>query len=292
MRISVRLRGLERKQQEKQEEAFVSWSACSWFWLSQRLQGDDAALDRGSSGLGSVGYPELTQQAVDVGLDGGFGNVKFRGDLLVTSTAHDLLQDIELARSQLFCTDAFGKPLRNGRWNVRAPRMHGANSRDQVVGSHAFQQVSARACLQRTKDVFVAIVGGEHNEACLGRLHANALDGLDAREPWHAQVDQGDVGLALSELCNGLDAIRGLAYHFDSVHHIQKGHQALPHHVMVLNHENAYSFLSSHYSPDPSLASFSVVTCKRTVVPDPNALVNSSVPPMASARSRIPVSPK
>jgi hypothetical protein len=97
---------------------------------------------------------------------------------------------------------------------------------------------------------------------------------------------------ALSKLCDGLDAVASLAYHFNSVHHVQQGYQSLPHHVMILNHENTYRFLCRHYSPDLSRASFSVVTCNRTVVPNPGSLVTSSVPPMASARSRIPVSPK
>src|SRR4029077_11746831 len=103
--------------------------------------------------------------------------------------------------------------------------------------------------------------------------------------------NQRHIRLEFPELGNGFDAIGSFSHYFDSIHYVQQRHQSLAHHVMVFHHENANGFLCGHDSPVLSLASLGVITCRRTVVPIPSSLVTSSVPPIASARSRIPVRP-
>ena len=173
--------------------------------------------------------------------------------------------------------------------------MNRADRRDQLLGGHALQQIGARAGLQRAIDVLIAVIGCEHNEARLRRLHADALDHLDAAQARQPQIDQRDIRLVLAKLRDGLHAVRGLAHHLQAFHHVQQRHQPLAHHVMIFHHQHANRFLG-HGCSFCSLhlrrqLSVGTGARSRTVVPAPGSLVTSSVPPIAAARSLIPVSP-
>jgi hypothetical protein len=106
----------------------------------------------------------------------------------------------------------------------------------------------------------------------------------------------------LAKLRDGLHAVRGLAHHLQAVHHVQQRHQSLAHHVVVLHNQHANRFLGHGCSfnlwvPHPCFvfaARVSLFAAPRAAAPWfplPGSLVTSSVPPMAAARSRIPVSP-
>ena len=127
------------------------------------------------------------------------------------------------------------------------------------------------------------------NRACR-RLHADALDHVHAAHPRQPQIDQRDVRLVLAILRDGFHTVGGLAHHLDPVHHVEQRHQSLAHHVMVFHYQYANRF-SFHLSSASLGASLGAGACKRTDVPSPGSLVTSSVPPIAAARSRIPVNP-
>jgi hypothetical protein len=59
---------------------------------------DNSPLQGGGRGLGAIGHPQLAEQAVDVGLDRGLGDVERGGNLFVAVPSHDQLQDLGFAR--------------------------------------------------------------------------------------------------------------------------------------------------------------------------------------------------
>jgi hypothetical protein len=72
----------------------------------------------------------------------------------------------------------------------------------------------------REVNVLVAVVGGEHDEARIWCLHADALDHVYAAHPRQAQVNQRDIGQVFAKLRDRLNAVRGLADHFKLVSHL------------------------------------------------------------------------
>ena len=171
--------------------------------------------------------------------------------------------------------------------DVRLARVHGADGRNEFLGGHALEQIGARARLQRTIDVLVAVVGGQHNEAGLRIFHANALNHFNTAQAGQAQIDEGDVGLVLANLRNRLHSVGGFTHDFNAFHHVKQRHQTLAHHVMIFDDQDANRFLCH----SDSFMAFESDVRSRTVVPEPGALVTSRVPPMVAARSRIPVRP-
>jgi hypothetical protein len=263
--------------------------------IRERFEGNNAPLNGGSGGLGTIGHAEFAQQAIDVGFDGGFGDVEEGGNLLVAAAVHDLLKDIEFTRGQFFGAHSLGEALRNRRRYVRFACVNGADGRYEVFGCHALEQVCPGAGLQGAIDVFVAVIGGENDETCLRSFHANALDDLNAGEPRHAEVDKGDVGLMFAELGDGFYAVGCFADNLDAVDDVEQGYESLAYYVVIIDDENANAFFGCHYDSIPLIArvfaSLGVVTCRCTVVPVPSSLVTSRVPPMRSLRSRMPVRP-
>ncbi len=186
-------------------------------------------------------------------------------NLLVALAVHNLLQHVELPRRQIFCAHALGKLLGNRRRNVRFARMNRADGRDQLLRGHALQQIGPRPGLQRAIDILIAVVGGQHDEPRVRRLHANALDHVHAAHPRQPQVDQRDVRLVLAKLRDGLHAVRCLAHHLKALHHVQQRNQSLAHHVVVLDNQHANRFLC-HCCSFTALASFANTSVPRPPV--------------------------
>lgn len=95
--------------------------------LSERFKWNEAALNGGGGGLGSVGDTELAEQAVDVSFDGGLGDIEERSDLLVAAAVDDLFEDVEFAGCEFFGPHALGEPLGDGWGNMRFSRVYGAD---------------------------------------------------------------------------------------------------------------------------------------------------------------------
>src|SRR5579863_6242730 len=96
----------------------------------------------------------------------------------------------------------------------------------------------------------------------------------------------------LAKLRDSFHAIRGLGHYLQPSRHIQQRHQPLSNDIMVFDNQHADRFGSHSQSPIPQRASQRNGTLNRIVVPSPRALLNSSIPPTAAARSFIPVNPK
>ena len=103
------------------------------------------------------------------------------------------------------------------------------------------------AGLQGTIDVLIAVVGGEHYEARVWCLHADALDDLDSVQAREPQVHQGYIGLVLAELRNRLHAVRGLADDLKAIGYIEQCHQPLSHHVVVFDNQQANRYVAQRH---------------------------------------------
>jgi len=65
--------------------------------------------------------------------------------------------------------------------------------------------------LQSGKNVFLVADGGDHDDARVGVLPHDALNGFDAFHLGHGDVHEDDVGLDAIELGDGGDAVSSLA---------------------------------------------------------------------------------
>src|SRR5665213_3114958 len=93
----------------------------------------------------------------------------------------------------------------------------------------------------------------------------------------------------LLEPQNRLNAIRGLSDHLDVVRQIQQGSQSLTHDGVIVNDQHADCILP--HLPPPRCR-YRAGAHNRITVPAPGELSMVSVPPIAAARSFIPVKPK
>src|SRR4051794_5688913 len=154
---------------------------------------DDAALQGGGGGLGAACDAELAEEAVDVTLDRRLADAERRASLFVAEPAHYQLKNFMLSPRQVRAAhaprEAFGDDAR-----YRAPaRVDGAYGGLKLFKEHVFEQVALRARLKRAVDVFVAVVGREHDHLRVRKLSPYRTDGLDAAHLGHAQVHQHHV---------------------------------------------------------------------------------------------------
>src|SRR5260370_8881454 len=77
----------------------------------------------------------------------------------------------------------------------------------QDFGLNGFLDKMLGALLQRGQNVFLITDGGDHDDAGVGMLPDDALDGFNALHLGHGDVHENDVGLGAVELGNGREAI-------------------------------------------------------------------------------------
>src|SRR4051812_9119361 len=128
-----------------------------WRRVRTLVKVDDASLQCGGCGLRAITYPELAEQAVDVGLHCRFRDKKCRGDLLVAVAAHDKAQHLSLAVGERRSVHALGQALGYRCRNARSAAVDGANGGEQLLRVHPFEKIAAGTGLQRTVDIFIAI---------------------------------------------------------------------------------------------------------------------------------------
>src|ERR1039457_6326454 len=169
--------------------------------------------------------------------------------------------------------------------------MYRADGRNQRVRRHALKQIGTRAGLQSAIDVFVAVVCGEHDQARVWHLHADALDDVHSAHARQPQVNQRDIRQVLAELRDGLRTVSSFAHNLKAVYYVEQCNQPLAHNMVVLDNQHANRFLRHWVSPNCTFVSRAALTRSLTVVPAAASLTTSSVPPIVSARSLIPVKP-
>src|SRR5215213_4958211 len=162
------------------------------------LKMNDAALEGASGGLRAIGHTEFPEDVVDVALDRGFADAQRARDLLVRLTLHDFLKHLELSIRELRGVHPFRESFSNHWWQTTCARVDLPDGVLELFEKHVFQQVALRAGLQRTVDIFVAIVSGKNDNARVGKFTANLRDCLHAAQHRHTKIHQGYVGLMLA----------------------------------------------------------------------------------------------
>jgi len=162
-------------------------------------RGQQAAFDRGGDRGGAAGYPELAERAEQVRLHRRLADEKLAADLDVSETAGDAGRDLGFPAGQRLPRrppDMSDQPFgdRRGQHGLTAG---GGSYRVGEPGlAGVLEQVAGRARLDRTQDVGVGLVGGQHQDpgGWVGRH-----DLLGSRHPVaerHSQVHQDHVVLA------------------------------------------------------------------------------------------------
>ena len=109
---------------------------------------DDAALEGGGGGLGSVCDAELAEDAVDVTLDRGLADAERGAYLFVAAAAHNQLKNFKLSARQVRPAHAAREPFGDDAGNLSPARVYRAYGRLKLVEEHVFEQVALRARLE------------------------------------------------------------------------------------------------------------------------------------------------
>ncbi len=108
----------------------------------------------------------------------------------------------------------------------------------QDFGLNGFLDKMLGALLQRGQNVFLITDGGDHDDAGVGMLPDDALDGFNALHLGHGDVHENDVGLDAVELGNGREAVARFAGDFtaedlDHLHDVLAGEDGIVHHEIT-----------------------------------------------------------
>src|SRR5262249_10585184 len=82
---------------------------------------------------------------------------------------------------------------------------------EDLVAVHILKQITMSTGLQCAVDVFVTVIGRQHDNATVGIFLANLGNGLHAAHSGHPEVHEGYVGPMLSKLLDRLLSISGLS---------------------------------------------------------------------------------
>ena len=87
--------------------------------------------------------------------------------------------------------------------------------------------------------MLVVGVGGQHHHGHLWVVSGQHTGGLDAVEPRHVEVHQHHVRLVRTDRVDGLLAVAGGTDDGDAVEHAEQHLQALTHHPLVVDDQDA-----------------------------------------------------
>ena len=135
------------------------------------------------------------------------------GDLLVGLAVGHQPQRRQLARRELDARHALGELRGRGRREIGLAGEHVADAGDQIVGGDVLQHVRLRAGLERARDLFVGVVGREHDDARPRVALADPANDLDAFHHRHPQIEQRHVGVMALVGFDRLDAVAGFGDH-------------------------------------------------------------------------------
>src|SRR5271157_218160 len=121
------------------------------------------------------------------------------------------------------------------------PCMDGTDGVQQFLMQSILQQVSLSPCLECTENLYIAGVGRQHNNSCVGKLVANSNECVDAIHLWHLQVHQRDVGMERTELLDSLAPGGRFSYHNHVRLNANETGDPFAHKGMVINCENSNS---------------------------------------------------
>src|SRR5690606_19514131 len=148
----------------------------------------------------------------------------------------------------------------------------------QIVGLHVFQEAAGRSDFQCLEDPLVVVEGREHDDPRIRqrRISDDPPSGFDPVHLRHADVHQDDVRAQTASFRHRLPAVGHLAHHFHVVGSADELGKTGSDQGLVVDDQD----FDAHRG---------ILAATRN--PPPSAAPASSLPPNASARSRIPRMP-
>jgi hypothetical protein len=168
-----------------------------WFFAHQALLPGEYGC------LRAVEHVQFAEDIAHVPFDGFFADHQFVGDSRVREAIGDQAQDFEFAVTQFYkeiWRVSFGSTylLDNARGYARMQHRFACGSfthrLGQFIRADIFQDVGEGAGAQRWKDVFVLVIGGEHDDLSMGTGLFYLSRGFDASYAGHYKVYKQDVG--------------------------------------------------------------------------------------------------
>jgi hypothetical protein len=200
---------------------------------------DEAALESGDDGLGSVIHVEAHENNADVTFHSGFGDAEVAGNFAIRFPPDHEVEDLALASAELRVGKARGESPRDGRGQKAAAGVDAAQSADQRIVGHPFDDVAARAGFERLMNVLIPLVGGEDDELRIGMARDEGADDFHAAHSGKAKIDEGDVGEMLLEKGDRVFAITRLRNGDHVGRRLDNGGDADAHDGMIVDHQNA-----------------------------------------------------
>ncbi len=119
------------------------------------------------------------------------------------------------------------------------PGGHGTNGREQFFAGRGFEEIAARTGLHGAVDVFLAVEGGEHEDAGLGPFAAKVGGGGGAVRTGQAQIHEHDVRLMLAIFRHGFLRVASLGDHGEIVFQAQRRGETAADHMVIVHDEKA-----------------------------------------------------
>ena len=185
----------------------------------------------------AVGDAELVEDVVQVVLNGLLGDEELFADFLVAEALRDELHDffLTVAEQWLFSARAglagLGKRFHDfGGHTVVEPDfagMHAVNTFHEEISGGLLQDDTARAEAHGANNVAIVFRGGQNDDARGQRIEIDFLENSQAVFIRHAQIEEKNVGLELSEELDALRAVLGFPDDGDVFVGIEKLPQAI-----------------------------------------------------------------
>src|SRR5690606_10531280 len=217
------------------------------------IVGDQPVLDGVHGHLHPAGQVEFLQDVLDVDLDCAFGDVELPRDDLVAGAVRQALDDLALAGGQAgafaasrraavggLLAEAVDQLGRHVVGNDRFAAGGAADRRRQRVGVDVLDQVAAGAVAQRLAEL-VGLLGNrqDHHRAARDALHQQ-LQGFQARQARHVEVEQDDVRQELLGALDPFQAVGSLGHHLEVGLPLQQQPHARAEQAVVVDEQNAY----------------------------------------------------
>ena len=185
----------------------------------------------------AVGDAELVEDIMQMVFDGLFGDEELFADFLVAEALRDELHDffLAVAKQWLFAARAglagLGKRFHDlGGHAVVEPDfagMHAVNAFHEQVGGGLLQDDTARAKTHGANNIAIVFRGGQNDDARGQRIEIDFLENGQAVFIRHAEIEEKNVGLELSEELDALRAVLGFPDDGDVFVGIEKLPQAI-----------------------------------------------------------------
>src|ERR1051325_7749408 len=186
----------------------------------------------------AIGGAELGGDVLQPCLHRVLGDAQQFGDPPVAVAGGDQAQHGQLLGGEHVGVDVRGH-FAGDLAHHHAPAERGAADRLQdVVAGGGFQQIGHRAQHQRLLHARIARIGGEDDDARIGKLAADRGDRLQSVHARHLQIEHGDVRPLLAETLDAFHAIAGFAGDLHVRRAFDRGAQAVAHDRMVVGDQD------------------------------------------------------